>query len=70
MQEINGRELPQGATESDCLREAASLPAGAADTLRQVVRAWQYAAYAHRLPEASAFAGLLDAWQAELGAKA
>ena len=70
MQQINGRDLPQGATEADCLREAARLPDAPAATLRQVVRAWQYAAYAHRLPDAAAFGGLLDAWQADLGAKA
>src|SRR6185312_12995321 len=70
MQQINGRELPQGATEADCLREAARLPAAPAATLRQVVRAWQYAAYAHRMPDATAFSGLLDAWQADLGVKA
>lgn len=70
MQEIIGRELPQGATEADCLREAAQLPAAPAATLRQVVRAWQYAAYAHRLPDTAAFSSLLAAWQADLGAKA
>jgi hypothetical protein len=70
MQQISGRELPQGATETDCLREAARLPDAPAATLRQVVRAWQYAAYAHRLPDAAAFSVLLDAWQADLGVKA
>jgi hypothetical protein len=69
MQQINGRDLPQGATEADCLREAASLPDAPAATLRQVVRAWQYAAYAHRLPDTAAFSGLLDAWQADLGVR-
>ena len=69
MQRIIGRELPQGATEADCLREAAHLPAAPAATLRQVVRAWQYAAYAHRLPDTATFSGLLDAWQADLGVK-
>ena len=70
MQEISGRELPQGATEADCLREAGKLPGAAADTLRRVVRAWQYAAYAHRLPDPAVFFGLLEAWRGDLEAKA
>ena len=69
MQELTGNELPHGATEAECLREAARLPAASAETLRRVVRTWQYAAYAHRLPETEAFSQLLDAWRADLGAR-
>ncbi|HEY4126834.1 MAG TPA: DUF4129 domain-containing protein [Gammaproteobacteria bacterium] len=69
MQEITGRELPHGATEAQCLGEAAHLPGASADTLRRVVRAWQYAAYAHRLPEKAAFSELLAAWRADLEAR-
>lgn len=70
MQELTGNELPHGATEAECLREAAHLPVDSAETLRRVVLAWQYAAYAHRLPEAEAFGKLLIAWQADLGVRA
>jgi len=70
MQELTGHELPHGATEAECLREAARLPAAAGETLRRVVRTWQYAAYAHRLPETAAFGQLLDAWTADLGVRA
>ena len=69
MQEFSGSELPQGATEADCLREAGKLPGTAADTLRRVVRTWQYAAYAHRLPDPAAFSDLLDAWRVDLEVK-
>jgi hypothetical protein len=55
-------ELPAGATEAQCLRVARRLPAPAARELfAQVVRMWQYAAYAGRLPAQVEFDALLDA---------
>lgn len=70
VQDLGGQELPHGATEADCLRAAARLPGLAGEAVARVVRAWQQAAYAHRLPDAAAFAALLAAWrgQAEVGA--
>ncbi|MBO9717272.1 MAG: DUF4129 domain-containing protein [Pseudoxanthomonas sp.] len=61
-------ELPPGATEAQCLRAARTLPlATARELFAQVVRMWQYAAYAGRLPAQSEFDALLDAaslqWQ-------
>jgi hypothetical protein len=55
-------ELPAGATEAQCLRVARRLPLPAARELfAQVVRMWQYAAYAGRLPAQVEFDALLDA---------
>ncbi|GAB3510627.1 DUF4129 domain-containing protein [Pseudoxanthomonas daejeonensis] len=55
-------ELPPGATEAQCLRASRKLPLPAARELfAQVVRVWQYAAYAGRLPAESEFDSLLDA---------
>ena len=70
VQELGGRELPQGATEADCLRAAAGLAPAPSQAVGAVVRAWQQAAYAHRLPEAREFGGLVEAWRAALGAAA
>lgn len=70
VQDLTGRELPYGATEADCLRAAASLPAVSGEGARRIVRAWQYAAYAHRLPEPEAFDLLLTVWRDALGAQA
>lgn len=57
-----GVELPPGATEAQCLRAARQLPLAAARELfARMVRVWQYAAYAGRLPEQAEFDALLDA---------
>lgn len=55
-----GVALPPGATEAQCLRTARRMPeAQDRDTFVEVVRAWQYAAYAQRMPEAADFHALL-----------
>ncbi|KLD79703.1 DUF4129 domain-containing protein [Xanthomonas hyacinthi] len=56
--------LPPGATEAQCLRASKRLPEEADRSLfARMVRTWQYAAYAGRLPDDAAFAGLLDELQ-------
>ncbi|WP_369935938.1 DUF4129 domain-containing protein [Xanthomonas tesorieronis] len=56
--------LPPGATEAQCLRASRRLPDDADRSLfARMVRTWQYAAYAGRLPDDDAFAGLLDELQ-------
>ena len=55
-----GATLLPGATESDCLRAARGLREdGERDVFGRVVRVWQYAAYAQRLPDDEAFESLL-----------
>jgi hypothetical protein len=66
-----GRPLPPGATEAECLRRARALPDDAArGAFTQVVRAWQGAAYGHRLPEADAFDALVAGWARDFGGRA
>lgn len=49
-----------GATEAECLRLSRRLPDPAdRDVFARVVRTWQYAAYAQRLPDETAFEQLL-----------
>ena len=56
--------LPPGATEAHCLRAAQRMPLEADRQLFvQVVRTWQYAAYAGRLPDAAQFETLLAHFQ-------
>ncbi|QNH11010.1 DUF4129 domain-containing protein [Xanthomonas sp. SI] len=56
--------LPPGATEAQCLRASRRLPDDADRSLfARMVRTWQYAAYAARLPDDDTFAGLLDELQ-------
>ncbi|QNH19534.1 hypothetical protein HEP73_00424 [Xanthomonas sp. GW] len=56
--------LPPGATEAQCLRASRRMPDEADRSLFvRMVRTWQYAAYAARLPDDDAFAGLLDELQ-------
>ena len=63
-----GIELPPGATEAQCLCASRRLPADAARELfAQVVRTWQYAAYAGRLPKDTEFEAMLDASHAQWG---
>ncbi|AJC46791.1 DUF4129 domain-containing protein [Xanthomonas sacchari] len=53
--------LPPSATEAQCLRAAQRLPDDADRGLfARMVRVWQHAAYAGRLPEDSAFDALVD----------
>lgn len=61
-----GAVLLPGATEAECLRAARHLADGEdRAAFARMVRAWQYAAYAGRLPEAGEF----DALLAQLGAR-
>lgn len=55
-----GAVLVPGATEAQCLRAARALrdPADR-DAFERMVRVWQYAAYAGRLPDDEAFEGLV-----------
>jgi hypothetical protein len=62
-----GRVLPPGATEAQCLRAAAALPDAPRAAFSRVVRLWQYAAYAGRLPDDAAFAAMLDEAAAQFG---
>ena len=57
--------LPPGATESDCLRRARAL-ADARESARfaRVVRGWQSAAYAQRMPAAAEIETMLAEWPA------
>ena len=53
--------LVPGATESECLRASRRMPDPQdRDAFARVVRVWQYAAYAQRLPDQGEFDGLLD----------
>ncbi|CTP92615.1 hypothetical protein [Xanthomonas graminis] len=56
--------LPPGATEAQCLRASRRLPDDAdRDLFARMVRTWQYAAYAARLPDDAAFDALLEELQ-------
>jgi hypothetical protein len=53
--------LPPGATEAQCLRASLNMPLQADRQLfALMVRTWQHAAYAGRLPDETAFESLLD----------
>ncbi|GAB2506011.1 DUF4129 domain-containing protein [Lysobacter humi (ex Lee et al. 2017)] len=65
-----GRPLPPGATEAQCLRAAAALPADMRDAFARVVRLWQHAAYADRMPDADAFDALIAAAAPRFGWRA
>jgi len=68
MVELADKPLPPGATEAECLRLARTLPAGQArEVFPDVVRVWQLAAYAQRLPEEDVFEGLLERASAAFG---
>ena len=52
----SGVRLVPGATEAECLRAARALQDNEdRDAFNAVVRTWQYAAYADRLPEEATF---------------
>ena len=60
--------LPPGSTEAQCLRAARRMPQEADRRLfAHMVRTWQYAAYAGRLPSDDAFLALLDALHQQYG---
>lgn len=66
MSERAGVVLPPGATESQCLRASRRMPDEADRTLfARVVRVWQYAAYAGRLPEPDDFENLASTLQSQ-----
>jgi hypothetical protein len=65
-----GKPMPPGATEAECLRRARKLPETDHATFAQVVRAWQAAAYAHRLPDAAGFDDLMAGWTRVFGGRA
>lgn len=63
-----GAVLVPGATEADCLRTARALrDEEDRSAFTQMVRAWQYAAYAGRLPAAGEFEDLLQRLGARFG---
>lgn len=60
--------LPPGATESECLRASRRMPdADDRSLFARVVKVWQYAAYAQRLPEEDEFETLLGQLQQRYG---
>lgn len=63
--------LPPGATEAQCLRASRRMPAEADRSLfARIVRVWQYAAYAGRLPSDDDFDALATILQAQFGWRA
>lgn len=61
-------ELPPGATEAECLRLSRRMAQNEDRQLfARIVRVWQYAAYAQRLPEETEFESLLGQMQARGG---
>jgi hypothetical protein len=59
-----GIHFPPGATEAECLRRSKRLSQPESEAVFQrVVRAWQAAAYAHRLPDQNEFELLLGDWK-------
>ncbi|WP_133479896.1 DUF4129 domain-containing protein, partial [Cognatilysobacter segetis] len=65
-----GRVLPPGATEAQCLRVAQALPDVPRQAFARVVRLWQYAAWAERLPARADFDAALDDAAAAFGWRA
>jgi Domain of unknown function (DUF4129) len=60
-----GAPLAPGSTEAECLRQSRRLSDEALRTLfARIVRCWQAAAYADRLPRTDEVDALLDAWSA------
>ena len=58
-----GIEIPEGATEGECLTLATrQLSAGATGQLKRLVGAWQGLAYARRIPSHDALRDLLGDW--------
>ena len=68
MVQRTGAVLVPGATEADCLRAARGLPDPAdRDAFAGMVRVWQYAAYAERLPDTETLDTLLQRLAARFG---
>jgi hypothetical protein len=66
-----GTPLPPGATESECLRRARKLhDAHYAALFARIVRGWQAAAYAQRIPPASEIEAMLVDWNTPQEARA
>ncbi len=64
MTERTQTALPPGATEAQCLRASRRMPDEADHTLfARIVRVWQYAAYAGRLPDDAEFDALASTLQ-------
>lgn len=60
--------LPPGATEAECLRASRRMPqAEDRHTFARIVRTWQYAAYAERLPADDEFDALVGELQQRYG---
>ncbi|NEV60574.1 DUF4129 domain-containing protein [Thiorhodococcus minor] len=58
-----GVEIPEGATEGDCLRLARrALPRAEVAPFKRVTQAWWGFAYAHRAPSDAGVESLLEAW--------
>lgn len=71
LDESLGTSLPPGATEAECLRRSRRLAdADYAQLFARIVRCWQSAAYARRLPSAGDVESLLAAWSGGRGANA
>jgi Domain of unknown function (DUF4129) len=63
LDEALGTPLPPGATEAECLRRARRLGAHSyVQLFTRIVRCWQAAAYARRLPKAGELEALLTEW--------
>lgn len=65
-----GRVLPPGATEAQCLRASQALPEAPRRAFARVVRLWQYAAYAERLPSDDEFDAALGEAAQQFGWRA
>jgi hypothetical protein len=62
--EATGEALPPGSTEADCLRRARRLGSeGFGALFPRIVRHWQAAAYADRLPAEADFRALIESWR-------
>ncbi|MEL1266305.1 DUF4129 domain-containing protein [Pseudoxanthomonas putridarboris] len=60
--------LPPGATEAECLRASRRMPqAEDRNVFARMVRTWQYAAYAQRLPEEGEFDALVSELELRYG---
>src|SRR5690606_14427266 len=70
MQRLTGEPVPEGATESVCLKFARKLPNATQSKFRGIVRAWQFAAYAQQVPDNAGFERLLANWRSAFGAAA
>ncbi|MFY0182587.1 DUF4129 domain-containing protein [Stenotrophomonas sp. PUT21] len=71
MSERAGVTLPPGATEAQCLRASRRMPVEADRSLfARIVRVWQYAAYAGRLPADDDFQALATTLQRQFGWRA